>query len=59
MSTPARDNESELAEEGRSEAASPAQGRATLRVPPGDDGLFVFGRSPEEDEIREMYGWGV
>ena len=34
----------------------------SARPAPGgvqDPVVFPFSRSPEEDEVREMYGWGV
>ena len=34
---------------------APAVARARAEA----HGLFLFGRTPEEDEIAEMYGWGV
>ncbi len=43
----------EGAEPGGAESAALARARAEAH------GLFLFGRTPEEEEIREMYGWGV
>jgi len=40
-------------EGGIPESAAVARARAEA------NGLFLFGCTPEEDEIREMYGWGV
>ena len=40
-------------------AAERPDGSAVARARAEAHGLFLFGRTPEEDEIREMYGWGV
>ena len=38
---------------------SVAEAVAVSRARAEAHGLFLFGRTPEEEEIREMYGWGV
>ena len=52
------DSQSQDAQQARSEPAVPQRPPAPGARRP-EPMTFPFSRSPEEDEIREMYGWGV
>ena len=59
--TPSNEKRSQRSRQARN-AASPAPLRAAAEAPGADAGpLFPFARTPEDDELRDMsgYGWGV
>lgn len=59
--TPSNDNRSQRSRQPRN-AAPAAPRRAAAEAPGADAGpLFPFARTAEDDELRDMsgYGWGV